>query len=184
MAEKTKAQLEQELEAALAHIQSIRAPFIKAKVITDETTGEQFIVVLNSLIQSQEQAAEWMVSIRKPLLDAAIVDGRHPPEVIIKAIENLVATQATHGDEVKRLQETIDELRAHPPMLIDGETGSITPVDSFAAEARRSVAEGVPANPHGIPEEQIREKRAAGLTRDQAIEVILRQSAEDNAKSS
>lgn len=49
-------------------------------------------------------------------------------------------------------------------------------------EAAREVAEITPAQaPKGISEEAIAEKTKVGLTRDQAIEVLNNQAAEDAA---
>lgn len=55
-------------------------------------------------------------------------------------------------------------------------------VDPVAAEAAAEIAAMKPAAaPKGVTEEEIAAKVKAGLTRDQAIEVIERQLAEDKA---
>lgn len=169
MAEKTKAELESDLKATLAHLNALRTPFIKANLITEDSPPEALIKLVVKMLEELAASAAFVDNLEHSLRNAAVITGEVAPAEILTQVGVLLERDAKHAAELRERDAIIAELRASPPVLVDAESGKLTLLTTEADD---------------IPEDQIRDKVRAGLDRKTAIQVIRRQRAEDAANDS
>lgn len=167
MAEKTKAELEKEIRDLLAHITSLRAPFIKAGM-RDDDPPEKLVTALNDMVAANGDMLNFINTVREPLIKASLVEADAKPSKVALALVHIVGAHALHANELRERDAIIAELRARPLVMRDADANKPSVLSASADD---------------ISEDEIRAKTGAGLDRKTAIQVIRAQRAEDAANA-